>query len=363
MEHNDILIKNKSLKDIHKGRRCFIIGNGPSLKQQDLLLLKNEIKIVVSGFYNHKDCRKINPNYWLIIDPLFWTQPETFLKPIITFINEKNLITKLFAPTEAFDSIKKILISNLTTNFDIHYLKYDPAKNINDDINFSQSIIPYGQNVISVALMLSFYLGCNLVYLIGCDHSWWGWKRNDYENKHMSHFYASQSIPTSQRLTYDALLSTIMVQKFQYLQLKKYAQKRRIQIFNGTNGGYLDLFQRVNFENLFPFNDNDNPKESKCLLSAIPDISSVLGRSAIKLINENEPISALVLINEAIFQNLNKDSKIEGLDYLRSICLMKMGKMTEAIQAAQQDFLCNESNRENSIKLLKILEGKNIYNI
>jgi len=34
--------KLAALKDSHKGERCFLIGNGPSLRQTDLTLLKNE---------------------------------------------------------------------------------------------------------------------------------------------------------------------------------------------------------------------------------------------------------------------------------------------------------------------------------
>ena len=30
------------LKDIHRGQRCFIIGNGPSLKQTDMTRLKGQ---------------------------------------------------------------------------------------------------------------------------------------------------------------------------------------------------------------------------------------------------------------------------------------------------------------------------------
>jgi uncharacterized Rossmann fold enzyme len=30
----------KALKDLHRGKRCFIIGNGPSLKAEDLEMLK-----------------------------------------------------------------------------------------------------------------------------------------------------------------------------------------------------------------------------------------------------------------------------------------------------------------------------------
>ena len=39
-------IKNlKQLKNIHVGERCFIIGNGPSLKKTDLSKLKDEYTI------------------------------------------------------------------------------------------------------------------------------------------------------------------------------------------------------------------------------------------------------------------------------------------------------------------------------
>ena len=40
-----------ALKDIHKGKRAFIIGNGPSLKQTDLSKLKNEITFGMNRFY------------------------------------------------------------------------------------------------------------------------------------------------------------------------------------------------------------------------------------------------------------------------------------------------------------------------
>ena len=39
------------LKDIHKGRRAFIIGNGPSLKQTDLSKLRDEITFCINRFY------------------------------------------------------------------------------------------------------------------------------------------------------------------------------------------------------------------------------------------------------------------------------------------------------------------------
>ncbi|HLA08385.1 MAG TPA: hypothetical protein VJ022_13130, partial [Anaerolineales bacterium] len=40
-----------ALKDIHKGKRAFVIGNGPSLKQTDLSKLKNEITFGMNRIY------------------------------------------------------------------------------------------------------------------------------------------------------------------------------------------------------------------------------------------------------------------------------------------------------------------------
>src|SRR6185295_12690269 len=38
-----LLKRNEIFRDRHKGKRCFVIGNGPSLKNQDLSLLADEI--------------------------------------------------------------------------------------------------------------------------------------------------------------------------------------------------------------------------------------------------------------------------------------------------------------------------------
>jgi hypothetical protein len=39
----------RALKDIHRGRRGFIVGNGPSLKSMDLSLLKNEFVCILNN--------------------------------------------------------------------------------------------------------------------------------------------------------------------------------------------------------------------------------------------------------------------------------------------------------------------------
>ena len=52
---NDNERRIAALKDIHKGERCFIIGNGPSLNKLDLSKIKDEYTFGVNAIYlNHR---------------------------------------------------------------------------------------------------------------------------------------------------------------------------------------------------------------------------------------------------------------------------------------------------------------------
>lgn len=62
--------KVASLKDIHKGRRCFIIGNGPSLTIEDLDLLKNEITFACNKIYLAFTKTEWRPTYYSVLDVL-----------------------------------------------------------------------------------------------------------------------------------------------------------------------------------------------------------------------------------------------------------------------------------------------------
>src|SRR5688572_11070574 len=66
------LARNKALKGRHRhGSRCFVIGNGPSLNQQDLSRLSNEVTIVANSFFQHEQIGTIRPKYCCVGDPDF----------------------------------------------------------------------------------------------------------------------------------------------------------------------------------------------------------------------------------------------------------------------------------------------------
>ena len=351
MAFENVLRKNVQLKNAHTGRRCFIIGNGPSLNEQNITLLEGEISIAVNLFFSHHKANKVKPPYWVMADPLYWEDPDLWFAPAFNAATQSECYTKLFVPTGGFSFYSGF---NTGPLIDLHFLKYDGTKDHTSIIDFTQGIPPYGQNVVIVCLMLAFYLGCNPIYLMGCDYDFARMTKNEYLMHKFSHFYGEDRVPTDHEyLAWEQWKLSIAMMDYQYEQLNKYATIWGYHLFNATRGGYLDVFPRVEYESLFT--PGSRAVDATTFLSSIPDIISLLGQSALKLINEGSLASALVLIDEAISQNVGKESKVEGLDYLRSICLLGLGEHREAIKSARQDYLCNPSNKENSLELLKAL--------
>ena len=78
-------LKTKALKNIHKGKRAFILGNGPSLEIEDLDKLKNEITFASNKIYLAFDQTDWRPTYYCVED-------------LIVAQNNSDIISKLELP-------------------------------------------------------------------------------------------------------------------------------------------------------------------------------------------------------------------------------------------------------------------------
>ena len=58
----------KQFKDLYQGKRCFIIGNGPSLKADDLDCLKNEYTFAANRIYEILDKTDWRPWAYVVVD-------------------------------------------------------------------------------------------------------------------------------------------------------------------------------------------------------------------------------------------------------------------------------------------------------
>ncbi len=347
----DLLGKNDGLRGAHAGRRCFIVGNGPSLAAQDLSRLKGEVCIVTGSFHRHPEASSIRPRYWVIADPEYWTRAEELFVPVFRKAVDLSIPTLLFLPTGGFPYFSGFRTGPLV---DIHHFHYDPARGNEAPIDFASGIPEYANNVIMICLMLGYYLGCNPIYLIGCDHDWLKTTREEYERTVVEHFYAEKrpDAPAT-KMPWDQWTVAMRRADLQYRALNDYAVRWGFDVYNATRGGYLDYFPRIPYESLFPRDGNGGAPE---LPDAGADDPMRLGRAAIRLMEERDAPSARVLIERALRCNVNRPAKVLGLDYLMAVCLARMGRYPEAARYARQDHEGNPGNRERSSLLVAQLE-------
>ncbi|HEY8119610.1 MAG TPA: hypothetical protein VIE91_10260, partial [Methylophilaceae bacterium] len=66
VEEIELLKQNDKLKDRHVGNRCFVLGAGSSIKEQDITKLEDEFVISVSNTFVHPDFTRIKPRYHIL---------------------------------------------------------------------------------------------------------------------------------------------------------------------------------------------------------------------------------------------------------------------------------------------------------
>ena len=105
------LKNNKKFFNCHKGERCFILGNGPSLKCEDLTPLADEYVFTVNQASRLPQFKDIKPNYHFWVDPVFFdideNNPEDveLLNTMIS-VGDTNPELQCFFPIQQFDFIK-----------------------------------------------------------------------------------------------------------------------------------------------------------------------------------------------------------------------------------------------------------------
>lgn len=230
------------LRDIHRGQRCFIIGNGPSLNRLDITLLANEITFGVNAIYTNYEKMGFYPTYYVVEDYLV---AEDRAAEINRYSGSKfkffgNYLRYCLTPDE------KTIVLNVMMNYD----EYEGFP------KFSESALHkvwVGGTVSYLCMQLAYYMGFSEVYLIGFDHSY--------------------SIPDSARISGSVITSTEndvnhfnsayfgkglrwhdpMVDRMEasYRRAREHYSAGGRAIYNATAGGKLEVFERVKYETLF----------------------------------------------------------------------------------------------------------------
>jgi hypothetical protein len=248
------IARNAALRNLYRGRqRCFVIGNGPSLRKYDLSCLRNEIVFVANYFNLHPQCRDVSPRYYCFDDPnafftgTFGDQLEGDRSAWFEDVCLKAPEAQFLVPLEA----KGVIESNKW--FAGRQIWYVARRQPSVELGFAESdltrYIAHGQGTLAaLAIPAAIYMGLSTIYLLGCDANWWvaNLAREDLDAEHQ-HFYDRNPFVASR----ESNLRDFGLERelrdlsdhFKSLRLlREHAHDLGVKIVNASGGGILDVF-------------------------------------------------------------------------------------------------------------------------
>lgn len=226
-------------KDKYKDKRCFIIGNGPSLSIEDLEKLKDEFTFAFNRIY-------------YIFDKTTW-RPSFYISEDIKILeNSKNEINTLNLPYKFIPDIAKfdynINIDNAIYFKQIMELNKDRTPKFTNDIS---KWIGWGSTVTYTAIQIAIYMGFKEIYLLGIDHNFRVTQNNEGKiiiDNSVKDYFCDEYNKDKEKLYIPNVENTTL----SYITAKKYCDESgKCKIYNATRGGKLEVFERVDFDKLF----------------------------------------------------------------------------------------------------------------
>lgn len=232
--------KIKELKNTKVGETCFIIGNGPSLKAEDLTKL-NELGIdtfAANRIFKIYDKTPWRPNYFCCEDPVI-------IKDIEDVINSLDCKYKFIPINLCWDI--GIDIKNA------HYINMDYARNDEVDYGFVDELEKrvFCQGTVTLtAIQLAAYMGYKNIYMIGVDNSYSRYLGPDgqvIEDKSVRDYFDN---------SYDEGIKNDIVRNMDaltqgYYRTYMHFKETDVSIYNATRGGKLEVFPRIDLDEFF----------------------------------------------------------------------------------------------------------------
>lgn len=247
------------LKDTFAGGRCFILGNGPSLKEMDLGLLKSEHVFVSNWFNLHPIYPELQNPWYLVSDVAFWNPEKEltprFLEGVIRNPTCRTVFNSAAEPalgqsTSFGKDLERIIRETIYLNFD----RSQPVWEGNFHVDLHCPLAFGYTVVIDFGLPMAFHLGFKDVYLIGCDCDYRLHEDRDFSK---SYFFDLKEMPPKnlehlrhQRDTKGSQQKT-NVWNQGYAVARKYFEGHGRNLVNAGYGGRLEALPRTSFEELF----------------------------------------------------------------------------------------------------------------
>ena len=227
----------KEQKGLHKGERCFIVCNGPSLVPADLELIKDEYSFGFNRIYYMFEKTSWRPSFYMSVD-----------KDVILMNNKE--ISEIDIPLKFLDLFAKDHVIN-EPNMHYMYMRdgffVRPYTDIN--IKFSNDLsqgYSDGGTVTYVAIQMAVYMGFAEIYIMGADHNYSTYRKADgktYKDNSVENYFKGLKSTGITGVDIDRTTKA-------YEIARKECEQRNIIIRNATRGGKLEVFERVRLEDI-----------------------------------------------------------------------------------------------------------------
>lgn len=257
-KYRTLLKKNINLKNTGKGKRCFLLGSGPSIKKEDLRPLKNEVVFALNNFYVHDDFIEImsgNSPKFYIVAPIHPPQTEEeWMKWFSEMERHMPENTSLIFGLNNYLRNTKFILDKygLFKNHKINWYLSGKKFNVNrfESLGLDLTKTVYiGEAVSIYALMVAMYMGFDEIYLLGMDHDYFL-----YENESEMRMYQSaihQNNELSRTFGNQFYIHEYLRQYNIFSKYKVFNDNTKSKIYNASNGGVLRVFPKVLFNTLF----------------------------------------------------------------------------------------------------------------
>jgi hypothetical protein len=232
----------QAMHNIYKDKRCFIISNGPSLNRTDLSHLKSEITFCMNSFFLKFDEIGFTPTYYVVMDNLV-------VEDRAREINQLPMNMIKFLPINRAYCLENqpnvVWINCPDMNGDWAVPSYSKS---------ADTIIFHGSTITFITIQIAHYLGCNPIYLIGCDNSYkkpdtikindkGEWTSVEDDPNHFSPEYFGKGYRWHDPRT------DLMARSYRIA--RAVLEEEGKELLNATIGGELEDLERVDYESLF----------------------------------------------------------------------------------------------------------------
>ena len=221
-------------------RRVFVVATGPSLTMEDLnkLELNNEISISMNGIFRVFQNTTWRPTYYILGDPGAFEKLE-FRQCHFEECAKREVLLSNLCRKKLCYATNREKIGFFNYNILDHGVARYGSKWYKYSNEFDSGIYDF-YTVTNCAIMLADYLGIRDIYLLGVDCNYTGPKAHVGQEEH--------------NITEDELKNALfnqnnMIQS--YKKINEILKNKKIRIYNSTRGGSLEVFPRVNFDDLF----------------------------------------------------------------------------------------------------------------